>query len=565
MLPNNGGLDEERPERRQGEMVGRSYGKCSWNIIDWQNLVFSGEYRLILVRKASLIEMDTCSRISSYDYPWQATFPNIMIHLKYELKTLTNFSIASHQHAPKKLTDEAKFLIFIICIFLILAAIGTVITAYDSYYRPKKKRRSSDGEINIKKHIHSHVEKTSIESCGDKKDSSKEECFRKLKTFFNCFCIYTNGGRILSTTSNDGEFLWLHGIRFIGAFWIIAIHVGLFYFNSLSDVSPIKLWRNHWTVPVFLNASCVISLFFVLSGFLNGYFTSRDYLKNGGTISWLRFYRKRLLRVVPLYAMIFAFYSVLFSYTGSGPVWPAYDTNPVCKESWWWNLIFLNNFQSSWKQCYTPAWYIAADMQLLLISPIFLISLFKWPRFGYTLTVLSICASCSYRSVMTIKYDLLDSISSLLNYVDDIDKFLHRNWIFVDIIHIKPVSNLGAYLIGLGLGHYLWKREMCKKGKNNMIALCCGWIGFAVCRGMDYLRMCHKTRRFRESFAITKNLPPPVTSIVCCISDQLYRDTTLFLFFNKASRTFQLFILDRDYILLDFLDLHYILYNIAAC
>ncbi|GFU76438.1 hypothetical protein TNCV_4172741 [Trichonephila clavipes] len=82
---------------------------------------------------------------------------------------------------------------------------------------------------------------------------------------------------------------------------------------------------------------------------------------------------------------------------------------------------------------------------------------------------------------MTIKYDLLDSLSSLGNYLDDIDKFIHRDWNFVDIIYIKPVPNLGAYLIGLGLGHYLWKREMCKKGRNNMITLCCGWIGFAIC------------------------------------------------------------------------------------
>ncbi|GFY45665.1 nose resistant to fluoxetine protein 6 [Trichonephila inaurata madagascariensis] len=134
---------------------------------------------------------------------------------------------------------------------------------------------------------------------------------------------------------------------------------------------------------------------------------------------------------VPLYAIVLGLYAVLFSYMGSGPVWPTYSTNSVCKESWWWNLFFINNFQNIWEQCYVPAWYLAADMQLLLISPLFLISLFK-------------------------------------------------TWIYVDIIYIKPVSNLSAYLIGLGLGHYLWKREICKKGRNNMIILCCGWIGFTI-------------------------------------------------------------------------------------
>ncbi|GFX49921.1 hypothetical protein TNCV_1031721 [Trichonephila clavipes] len=41
MLPYKGGLDQERPGRRQGEMVGILYGKRMWNITDWQNVVFS--------------------------------------------------------------------------------------------------------------------------------------------------------------------------------------------------------------------------------------------------------------------------------------------------------------------------------------------------------------------------------------------------------------------------------------------------------------------------------------------------------------------------------------------
>ncbi|GFQ73193.1 hypothetical protein TNCT_536811 [Trichonephila clavata] len=124
-----------------------------------------------------------------------------------ELQALTNVSVTSHQHFPKKLTDEAKFMIFIIFIFLILAAIGTTITAYDCYYKPHRKCRCSNvGGIDIEKHIHPDKEKVSIEKSGGQKGSSKEVFFKKLKTFFNCFCVYTNGRRILSTVSNDGEF-----------------------------------------------------------------------------------------------------------------------------------------------------------------------------------------------------------------------------------------------------------------------------------------------------------------------------------------------------------------------
>ncbi|GFY63437.1 nose resistant to fluoxetine protein 6, partial [Trichonephila inaurata madagascariensis] len=311
--------------------------------------------------------MDTSSNFPSYDYPWQATLAKISLRLKYEIHALSNVSVVSQQHVPKKLTAEAKYMIFIISIFLILAAIGTTITAYDNYYKPKKKRRSSDGEINVKKHIHSDKGKTSNES--------SEVWFEKLKAFFSCFCIYANGRRLLKTASKEEDFLWLHGLRFLGSFFSIAAHVTIYYILSLSNLKGLKPWVNHWVAPFLLNGAFKISFYFVLSGFLNGYFVSRYYFQNGG-IPWIYFCWKRLERTAPLSAMILGFYATLFSYTGSGPLWPTYDTNPVCKESWWWNLFFINNFQTTWEQCYIPLWHVAIDMQFHLIAPLFLVSLF---------------------------------------------------------------------------------------------------------------------------------------------------------------------------------------------
>ncbi|GFR29247.1 nose resistant to fluoxetine protein 6 [Trichonephila clavata] len=93
----------------------------------------------------------------------------------------------------------------------------------------------------------------------------------------------------------------------------------------------------------------VSMLIWCLDGFLNGYFISRYHFQNGA-IPWLSYYWKKFERTAPLYAMMLGFYAILFPYMGSGPVWPTYDTNPVCKEYWWWNLFFINNLQSSWKQ-----------------------------------------------------------------------------------------------------------------------------------------------------------------------------------------------------------------------
>ena len=36
----------------------------------------------------------------------------------------------------------------------------------------------------------------------------------------------------------------------------------------------------------------------------------------------------------------------LFRYFGDGPEWPAAGVEKdQCKESWWWNLLYINNFE----------------------------------------------------------------------------------------------------------------------------------------------------------------------------------------------------------------------------
>ncbi|GFQ71858.1 nose resistant to fluoxetine protein 6 [Trichonephila clavata] len=121
------------------------------------------------------------------------------------------------------------------------------------------------------------------------------------------------------------------------------------------------------------------------------------------------------------------------------------------------------------------------DMQFHLMTPLFMVSLFKWPRFGYGLIILGICVSCCYRCILTIKYSLLHHFSCLRYYVDgNIDSYIYRFFIHLDTLHIKPIPNLSVYLLGLGWGHYIWNREINKKRSNSMMTLCFGWIGFYI-------------------------------------------------------------------------------------
>ncbi|GFW80238.1 nose resistant to fluoxetine protein 6 [Trichonephila clavipes] len=162
-------------------------------------------------------------------------------------------------------------------------------------------------------------------------------------------------------------------------------------------------------------------------GFLNGYFFCLEYSKKSGRISWLNFYRKRFLRIAPLHMMVYWTYTTLFTYTGSGPLWPTYDTNPVCRKYWWWDLLYINNFLTGWQQCLIVNWYLAVDMQLYMMSPLFVIALLRRPRLGYGLMTLLVCLAGCYNFITTYLYDLDDDLLSFPNYLDDTDLFISHS------------------------------------------------------------------------------------------------------------------------------------------
>ena len=50
-------------------------------------------------------------------------------------------------------------------------------------------------------------------------------------------------------------------------------------------------------------------------------------------------------RLTPAYMLVIMVFTCLMKFWGSGPMWPTgnvpYD---ACKESWWTNILYVNNF-----------------------------------------------------------------------------------------------------------------------------------------------------------------------------------------------------------------------------
>ncbi|KAF8793159.1 Nose resistant to fluoxetine protein 6 like protein [Argiope bruennichi] len=349
------------------------------------------------------------------------------------------------QRGPKELTAEAICMICLISAVLLLAFLGTSVTIYQFFFKDKEEKIKSlrnDSSGNF-------TNKVTVFEKG-KKSNQDPAWLEDFKSFLKCFCLINNGRKILNFASSKGQIEYFNGLRVIGTAWVILIHTGTVYTQKLRYFPPeneeeIKPFLQYKAAQLYLNGSFAVDIFFVI-------------------------------RLTPLYMIVLGFYTTLFSYTGTGTACPTYDTHPACKKQWWWHFLYLNNFTKVQNTCMGWTWYLAADMQFYIISPLFMISLIRRPRFGYALTFVTICGSCVTNFLLTYQFDLIDGFSRLEFHLGD-PRFGKRFTEFVNIVYVKPYTRISAYLVGLLLAIFLCQARINKrKIKNSMVTLYCGWI-----------------------------------------------------------------------------------------
>ncbi|CAL1278469.1 unnamed protein product [Larinioides sclopetarius] len=360
--------------------------------------------------------MDTCTADSCDDFHWQATCPTLVKYMKSKLFFISNNTSVLKEPTSKNLTPEALYMIFVILCFVALAVIGSSLTAFE-YAAANAKKNT------YLKYILNTREATKLLDSFNNKG-----ILREWRENLKCFCMVTNGRLLVRNSTAKNRLECIDGIRFFSFCWTVVAHCVAIYLPASKNLEEMAPYLQYRIAQILVKGDFIIDIFLVISGLLNGYGFIQSYERNKGKVSWFHFYVKRIVRITPAYAIVLGFYTTLFSYLGSGPLWPAYTTNPICKDNWSWNLLFISNFLPPSQQCMFWTWYLAADFQFYVLSPLFLISII-------------------------------------------------RIWEFFDKIYQKPYTRISAYLVGLLLGKELYER----KEKINKVTLYCGWTVAGIC------------------------------------------------------------------------------------
>ncbi|CAG0891484.1 unnamed protein product [Darwinula stevensoni] len=269
--------------------------------------------------------------------------------------------------------------------------------------------------------------------------------------------ILTNGERILSTKTRKDNIGCLNGIRFITMTWVVLGHVYSFKLISIPAVNPISYIEmvNDWKFMAIVNAVVSVDTFFFLSGLLVTYLLLKELDRNKGRFNIFRFYFHRYIRLTPALALLIAFTTVYMSRLRSGPYYFNLHQflTKACEDYWWRNLLYINNLFKQEEMCAAHTWYMANDMQMYIISPLFIFPLFMWPVWGVCLAVVGTALSALATVLVMKTYDLPGTTTGydVMHPLPNTNNF--------DLFYVKPWMRLGPYLIGILTGYLLHRMK----------------------------------------------------------------------------------------------------------
>ena len=284
----------------------------------------------------------------------------------------------------------------------------------------------------------------------------------KLAQFMINTSMYTNTIKFFRT-DNGGKISCLNGIRFWSMIWIIFGHAYNYIsdrskFFLLDNVVALQELNNKWYAQLIINGMFAVDTFFLMSAFLLTISLMNKLEKSrwltGG--EWAYYYIHRYWRLVPPFMIIILIFNFVLPYMGSGPLFNPQDFPPYnneCKEFWWSYLLMVNNFVPYWRgaRCMGYLWYIPNDYQFYAISPIFIITLYKFPKAGKFLIGVTLAASMTVLAFLTANVYISrkkDIVFVLLDMWED--------------VYIKPYCRGAPWLIGMYLGYVFFKYKKVK-------------------------------------------------------------------------------------------------------
>ncbi|XP_077536431.1 nose resistant to fluoxetine protein 6-like isoform X2 [Haemaphysalis longicornis] len=201
-------------------------------------------------------------------------------------------------------------------------------------------------------------------------------CYKALVAF-----SVIDNTRVVVCTNNQPNseayaYKFIHGMRFLGIFWIVLGHSYGTISENFSRLANALVYFEHWESVIVTAGYQAVDMFFFLSGFLL-YYTLNKQTSNRAVVAVVAIVRRFIRATVPTFFMIMCIY--VLPLIASGPNSKAFFTRfyGEIHEHWWAILLQVRNWRTNIMRSVLPhIWYLSADFQLFVIS-VLVIQVFK--------------------------------------------------------------------------------------------------------------------------------------------------------------------------------------------
>lgn len=207
--------------------------------------------------------------------------------------------------------------------------------------------------------------------------------------------VKSNNNKHIRVNLNPLDF-----IKCLCCIFVIFGHIVFIHMQHLSNVvHAIDLSFDVYP-RILISLFNFVDTFFIISGLLTGYFIFKRFNKKSfsSPIKWLHVSLLRLLRLSPIYILVYWFVKTISVHLADGPIWDyGTDKNSIkglcSSDPWWKSILYLGNYGSMQPTCVLPAWSIVVDSQYSLIVPPFIYLLMRYERLGYATLLIAVLIS----------------------------------------------------------------------------------------------------------------------------------------------------------------------------
>ncbi|KAF8782169.1 O-acyltransferase like protein like [Argiope bruennichi] len=327
-------------------------------------------------------------------------------------------------------------IISFIMLLIALVIFGTVVSAVNTH-----KNISTD---------------TSSDKDGNSSTETSEtqyHCFHRCVDAFSKLSLCHNIKRLLNCDSEGDASDVIKGMKVLTIMFAIFTHT-----YALPHPLHLYRFRNTLNFTKFIdevlfgaiaNSSVGADTFFFLAGFHFIYNRWRM-VKRTNILSYiLKFISVMYIRMIAIQILVGSFLFLMPTF-GSGPLWEEFVEGPIdnCKENWWMNLLFIQNFLGPYDICLYQTWILATIMQIFLITTVIVYLMHRWPTYGILTTIFTLILAMVGIAVVT---GVADYPATLTIYFYDYRTSIY----FWKHLYTQFYAHIGPQCIGMLLAYFI--------------------------------------------------------------------------------------------------------------